>query len=71
MSFQHHTVTLMVVLAIAGNAAIALFWYLVGIGIGIAHRGYNRVAPYKVRRVIEQPRTPPPTHGWNDWKTRV
>ena len=49
----HQTVSMAVLLILGGAVAFVGVWYLLGVGIGIAHRGYNRIAPYRIRRVIE------------------
>jgi hypothetical protein len=62
---MHETVSVVIPLIMKVAIAFVIGWYLLGLGIGIAHRGYNRVAPYRIRRVIEVPQVPKPsTHNW-------
>jgi hypothetical protein len=51
-----HMIGQMLVFIVGGGVAFVVGWYLLGLGIGIAQRGYNRVAPYTIRnRVVEPP----------------
>jgi hypothetical protein len=59
-----------ILLVMAGTIAFMGAWYLIGVGIGIAHRGYNRIAPYKIRRVVEQPQPHDMVRPTYTWKTR-
>jgi hypothetical protein len=59
-----------IILFILGGAvAFALVWYLLGVGIGIAQRGYNRVAPYRIQtRVVPPPYRRGP-RNWDEWES--
>ena len=69
---SHHAVDHVLLLTLGGTVVFILAWYLLGMGIGIAQRGYNRVAPYRITTKVE----PPPTsyrrspHSWEDWDSR-
>ena len=65
-----HSIDLAILFALLGIAGFALAWYLIGLGIGIAHRGYNRIAPYKVRRVVD-PQPHDMIRPSHTWKTRA
>jgi hypothetical protein len=65
-----HSIDVTILFALLGTAGFALAWYLIGLGIGIAHRGYNRIAPYTVRRVVEQPQPHVMVRPTHTWKTR-
>ena len=53
-----------VLVPLLAAVGFALSWYLLGVGVGIAHRGYNRLAPGpRVRRTtvpypVASPRGP-------------
>lgn len=67
---NHHTIDEVVLFILAGAVAFILAWYLLGVGIGIAQRGYNRVAPYRIlTKVVDPPitfqRRP---SSWDEWE---
>ena len=66
----HQTVSMAVLLILGGAVAFVGVWYLLGVGIGIAHRGYNRIAPYRIRRVIKVGGNHLPTRTYT-WESRV
>jgi hypothetical protein len=66
----HQLVSTVILFLLGGSAAFVIAWYLLGVGIGIAHRGYNRIAPYRIRRVIEVGRNDLPTRTYT-WESRV
>ena len=61
------TVSTVILLALAGGVAFALVWYLLGFGLGIMQRGYNRTAPARIHRV--DPPQPPnrSTYTWESF----
>jgi hypothetical protein len=68
----YHTLSFVILFILGGVMAFTLFWYLLGVGIGIAQRGYNRVAPYRIRnQVVDAPtsfqRRP---LAWDDWEVK-
>jgi hypothetical protein len=52
---NYHTLGVVALTILESAAAFILFWYLLGMGIGIAQRGYNRVAPYRIKTRVSQP----------------
>jgi hypothetical protein len=69
-----HSLSLAIAIVLGGIGAFVALWYLIGMGIGIAQRGYNRIAPYRITtKVVEPPplsgmRRPPYT--WENWESR-
>ena len=66
----HQTVSTAILLILGGALAFVAASYLLGVGIAIAHRGYNRIAPYRIRRVIEVGGNDLPTRTYT-WESRV
>jgi hypothetical protein len=65
-----HAIGMVLMIILGGATSFVLGWYLLGVGIGIAQRGYNRVAPYRIlTRVVPSPtflfQARPST--WDDW----
>jgi hypothetical protein len=42
---MHHTINEVILFVLGGTAAFTLGWYLLGVGIGIAQRGYKPGSP--------------------------
>jgi hypothetical protein len=64
----HHDIGITLALILGSAATFVVGWYLLGIGIGIALRGFNRAAPCRIRRIEERPQLtserPEPTYKW-------
>jgi hypothetical protein len=70
---SEHTIGTLLVFIVGGAAAFVMGWYLLGVGIGIAQRGYNRVAPYRIlTRVVPPPIFTLQAHPstWDEWDQR-
>jgi hypothetical protein len=53
---------------LGGAVAFVLAWYLLGMGVGLAQRGYNRVAPYKIQTKVVEPTTfQRDPYTWEEW----
>lgn len=69
-----HSLSLSIAIVVGGLAVFVALWYLLGVGIGIAQRGYNRIAPYRITtKVVEPPKISGvhrPPYTWNDWESQ-
>jgi hypothetical protein len=69
-----HSLDLAILFVLGGIGAFVAAWYLIGMGIGIAQRGYNRIAPYRIHtKVVEPPKlngVHRPPYTWDNWESR-
>jgi hypothetical protein len=49
------SISMAILIVLGGAVAFTLAWYLLGVGVGIAQRGYNRVAPYRIKNRVLPP----------------
>jgi hypothetical protein len=66
---KNHPLIMLTLFIVGGATTFVLGWYLLGMGIGIAQRGYNRVAPlpdpHQVLDTVDVPENP---RNWDKWE---